>query len=235
MIEPKKNSPQIAELIKDRDNIEIVRDQIAALLSLELQNQRKLAESAGAPDACDYDIEIYVENSRPYDITDGDNEDVSLVNIVCQEVTVPSSNPRMGNQKSQAIFDLYCIADGGNYGNFRDDRSATFRAWKIMRLIRRIIMSEQYVYLGMRRIVTSRTFTKMESGTPNHNAQGARFFSVIKASLEVQFVEGFIGSPSVPFDGYEFEVMPTDGQVIAEFSIVDRITGTANNNPPEEE
>ena len=234
MSEPQKNSPQITELIKDRDNIEVVRDQIAALLSLELQNQHELAKNAGAPDADDYGIEIYVENSRPYDTSD-DDEIVSLVNIVCQEVTVPHSNPRAGNQKSQVIFDIYCIADGGSFGNFRDDKSATFRAWKIMRLVRRIIMSEQYIYLGMRRIVTSRTFTKMESGTPNPGAQGAKFFSVIKASLEVQFVEGFIDGPSVPFDGYEFEVIPEDGQVIAEFCIADRVTGAANNNPSEEE
>jgi len=232
--ELKTNNPQITELIEAADNVELVRDQIAALLSLELQNQHELAKNAGTKDADDYDIEIYVENSRPYDTTD-DDDIISLVNIVCQQVTAPHSNPRMGNQKSQAIFDIYCIANGNSLGDFRDDKSATFRAWKIMRLIRQIVMSEQYAYLGMRRIVTSRTFTKMESGTPNPGSQGAKFFSVIKASLEVQFVEGFIDGPSVPFDGYAFEVSPDDGQVIAEYSIADRVTGVANNNPPEEE
>ena len=233
MSEPKKNSPLITELIKDRDNIEVVRDQIAALLSLELQNQHELAKKADAPNADDYDIEIFAENSRPYDTAEED-ELISLVNIVCQDATVPSSNPRMGEQKTQAVFDIFCAANGIDAGDYRDDKNATFRAWKIMRLVRRIVMSEQYAYLGMRRIVTSRRFTKMESGTLAPNSQGAQLFSVIKASLEVQFVEGFIDGPSVPFDGYEFEVIPHDGQVIAEFSITDRVTGVANNNQAQE-
>lgn len=221
----------ITELIDTPDNVEVVRDQIAAILSLELQNQFKTAKEKEAQNASDYDIKIYAENSRPYDTAE--DEMVSLVNIVLQEVTVPHSNPRMGDQKEQAIIHIYCIANGNTIGNFRDDKSATFRAWKIMRLVRRILMSEPYTYLGMRKIVTSRTFTKMEAGTPN--AQQAQAFTVIRASLEVQFVEGYIGGPSVPFAGYDFEVSPDDGQVVAKPSLVDRVTGLADTNSQEEE
>ena len=227
------NEPQINELIEDQDNVEKVRDQIAAILSLELQNQLTIAEEEGSPYAADYDIKIYAENARPYDTT-GD-EMVSLVNVVLQEITVPHSNPRIGNQKSQAVFHLYCIANGNTTGDFRDDKSATFRAWKIMRLVRRILMSEQYTYLGMRKTVTSRTFTKMEAGTPTPNTQGAQFFTVIRASFEVQFVEGFIGGESVPYEGYNFELNPDDGQVIAKPSMSDRVTGLVNSKSGEEE
>jgi len=226
------SEPLIAELIETPDNVEAVRDQIAAILSLELQNQFEKAEQEGKPNAADYDIDIYAENSRPYD-TAGDDEMVSLVNIVLQEITVPHSNPRIGDQKEQAIFHVYCIANGNTTGDFRDDKSATFRAWKIMRLVRRILMSEPYAYLGMRKIVTSRTFTKMEAGTPN--VQQAQAFTVIRAYFEVQFVEGYIGGPSVPFEGYEFDVSPNDGKITAKPSLVDRVTGLANNNSQEEE
>jgi len=223
--------PLITELIDTPDNVETVRDQIAAILSLELQNQLAIAKDEGAPNSADYDIKIYAENSRPYDTVE--DEAVSVVNVVCQEVTVPHGNPRMGDQKEQAIFHLYCIANGNANGNFRDDKSATFRAWKIMRLVRRILMSEPYTYLGMRKIVTSRTFTKMEAGTPA--VQSAQAFTVIRAFLEVQFVEGYIGGPSVPFEGYDFEVSPDDGQVIAKPSLVDRVTGLADTSSQEEE
>jgi hypothetical protein len=225
------SEPLITELIETPDNVEKVRDQIAAILSLELQNQFEKAKEEGKTNFADYDIDIYAENSRPYDTT-GD-EMVSNVNIVLQEVTVPHSNPRMGDQKEQAVFHIYCIANGNTIGDFRDDKSATFRAWKIMRLVRRILMSEPYTYLGMRKIVTSRTFTKMEAGTPN--AQSAQAFTVIRASFEVQFVEGYIGGPSVPFEGYNFEVIPDDGRVVAKPSLVDRVTGIANNDSQEEE
>jgi hypothetical protein len=224
------NEPQIYELCDTPDNVEKVRDQIAAILSLELQNQLTIAEKEGVAYSADYNINIYVENSRPYDAAE--DELVSLVNVVLQEVTVPHSNPRMGDQKEQAVIHLYCIANGHTTGDFRDDRSATFRAWKIMRLVRRILMSEPYLYLGMRKIVTSRTFTKMEAGTPN--VQGAQAFTVIRASLEVQFTEGYINGPSVPFEGYDFEVSPDDGQVVAKPSLKDRVTGIANNDPKED-
>jgi hypothetical protein len=72
----------------------------------------------------------------------------------------------------------------------------------------------------------------MESGTPN--VQAAQAFTVIRASFEVQFTEGFIGGPSVPFDGYDFEVSPDDGQVTAKPSLKDRVTGLANNEPEKE-
>ena len=225
------NEPLITELVETPENVEKVRDQIAAILSLELQNQLTIATDTGRQNAADYDIDIYVENSRPYDTTG--EEMVSLVNIVLQEVTVPHSNPRMGDQKEQAIFHIYCIANGNTMGDFRDDKSATFRAWKIMRLVRRILMSEPYTYLGMRKTVTSRTFTKMESGTPN--LQSAQAFTVIRAHFEVQFTEGYIGGPSVPFEGYDFEVLPDDGRVVAKPSLVDRVTGIANNDSKEEE
>ncbi|MCL2093817.1 MAG: hypothetical protein FWH12_06445 [Treponema sp.] len=223
------NEPQVTELEEAQDNVEIVRDQLAAILSLELQNQFELAKNEGKPTA-DYDIKIYVENSRPYDTID--DEAVSLVNIVLQEVTTPHGNPRMGAQKSQAIFHLYCTANGNTTGDFRDDQSASFRAWRIMRLVRRILMSEQYTYLGMRKTVTSRTITKMEAGTPN--VQAAQAFTVIRAHLEVQYTESYIGGPSAPFEGYDFEVSPDDGQVIAKPSLIDRVTGLANNNSEEE-
>jgi hypothetical protein len=219
----------ITELIETPDNVEKVRDQIAAILSLELQNQFTLASEAGKSNAADYDIKIYVENARPYDTT-GD-EIVSLVNVVLQEVTALHSNPRIGDQKEQAIFHIYCIANGNTIGDFRDDRSATFRAWKIMRFVRRILMSEPYTYLGIRKTVTSRTFTKMEAGTPN--VQAAQAFTVVRASFEVQFTEGYIGGPSVPFDGYAFDVMPDDGQIVAKPSLKDIVTGLANNTQEE--
>jgi hypothetical protein len=222
------SDPKIYELIDTPDNVERVRDQIAAILSLELQNQTVIAEEEGNPYSADYDIKIYVENARPYDTT-GD-EIISLVNIVLQEITAPHSNPRIGDQKEQAIFHIYCIANGNNIGDFQDDRSATFRAWKIMRLVRRILMSEPYTYLGIRKIVTSRTFTKMEAGTPN--VQAAQAFTVIRASFEVQFTEGFIGGPTVSFDGYDFEVSPDDG-LTAKPSLKDRVTGLANNTQEE--
>jgi len=223
------NEPLITELIEVPANAEKVRDQIAAILSLELQNQYRLANESGTKNADDYDIKIFVDNSRPYDAAL--NERISIINIVLQNITVPKSNPRIGDQKTHAIFDIFCIANGNETANVNDDSNAMARAWKIMRLVWRIITSEPYTYLGMRRIVTHRAFTKLEAGTPNE--QAAQAIAVIRAPLEVHFAEGYFAGPTGELEGYDFEVIPTTGQIIAVPSVVDQVTGI-NNNPQEE-
>ena len=225
------NQPLITELLNVPANAEKIRDQIAAILSLELQNQYQLAVGNNTENSADYDIEIFVENSRPYDTTA--DELISRVNIVLQDISVPKSNPRIGKQATHAKFEIYCIANGNTTGDFHDDKTASFRAWKIMRLVWGILMAEAYTYLGMRGIVAHRAFTKMEAGTPNE--QSAQAVTVIRASLEVHLSEGYIAGPSVPFEGYNFEITE-DGQVIAEFpSLRDQVNGVTKNNPQEED
>jgi|GEM_PF-1227244 len=223
------NEPLITELIEVPANAEKARDQIAAILSLELQNQYRLASESGVKDADDYDIKIFVDNSRPYDTAS--SERISMINVVLQDITVPKSNPRIGEQKTQAIYDIYCIANGNETADLNDDKSAMARACKISRLVWRIITSEPYTYLGMRGIVTHRTFTKLEAGTPNE--QAAQAIAIIRAPLEVHFAEGYFAGPAVEFEGYDFEVTPVTGQIIAAPSVADQVTGT-DNNPQEE-
>ncbi|MCL2381351.1 MAG: hypothetical protein FWC64_07120 [Treponema sp.] len=218
------NTPLITELLEAPANAEKVRNQIAALLSLEFQNQHELAKARGVHPA-DYDVKIYVENSRPYDTAA--NELISRVNVILQDVSVPKSNPRIGSQAVSAKFEIYCIANGNATGDFRDDKNAAFRAWKIMRLVWGIIMSEPYTYLGMRGVVTNRAFTKMEAGTPGE--YGAQAFSVIRASLDVQLAEGYFGGPSVVLEGYNFDVFPDDGQIVAAAETRDLVTGINNH------
>jgi hypothetical protein len=226
-------NPQIAELIETPDTLEVVRDQLAALLSLELQNQYTLAEAKGIPRAQDYNIKVFVENARPYDGAMIGQGQISLINILVSKVTVPASNPRIGNQKEKAVIFIDCAADGNNTGNFRDDKSATFRAWKIMRLVRRIVMSEQYAYLGMRGIVTSRTFTQMEAGSPN--IQAALALTVVRGTLEVEFVERSIETPSVILEGVDYTVDADTGQVAAKPSLKDRVLGLADKSQEEQD
>jgi hypothetical protein len=223
MSEPK--NPQITELIDTPDTLEVMRDQLAALLSLELQNQYTLAQ--------DYNVKVFVENTRPYDGAMIGQGQINLINILVSKVTVPLSNPRIGNQKEKAVIFIDCAADGNNTGNFRDDKLATFRAWKIMRLVRRIVMSEQYAYLGMRGTITSRTFTQMEAGSPN--IQAALALTIIRATLEVEFVERSIETPSVTLEGVDYDIDAETGQVTAKPSLKDRVLGLADKSQEEQD
>jgi hypothetical protein len=231
MSEPK--NPQIAELIDTPDTLEVMRDQLAALLSLELQNQYALAQAAGVPRAQDYNVKVFVENTRPYDGAMIGQGQINLINILVSKVTVPTSNPRIGNQKEKAIIFIDCAADGNTTGNFRDDKSATFRAWKIMRLVRRIVMSDQYAYLGMRGTVTSRTFTQMEAGSPN--IQAALALTIIRGTLEVEFVERAIETPFVILEGVDYDIDAETGQITAKPSLKDRVLGLADKSQEEQD
>ncbi|MDR1253336.1 MAG: hypothetical protein LBK62_14435 [Treponema sp.] len=226
-------NPQITELIETPDILEVVRDQLAALLSLELENQYALAQDKGIPRARDYNIQVFAENSRPYDGAAIGQGQINLINILVSKVTVPASNPRIGNQKEKAVIFIDCTADGNNTGNFRDDKSAALRAWKIMRLVRRIVMSDQYAYLGMRGTVTSRTFTQMEAGSPT--IQAALALTVIRSTLEVEFVERSIEAPSVILEGIDFTVDVDTGQVTAKSRLKDRVLGLADKSQEEQD
>jgi hypothetical protein len=207
---------QITELIDTPDTLEIVRDQIAAILSLEIQNQYAIAKSQQVKNTADYNIPIYLENGRPYDVNGKDGKTLTrFVNILLPKVGVPESNPRLGTQKERATFFIDCAACGNDSGNFRDDKSAMFRAWRVTRLVRRILMSDYYAYLGFRGIVSERTVTAMVAGNPDKLEDSALFWETIRVTFEVGFMEKAIEAQGVLLDGIDFEVDPVSGELQA--------------------
>jgi hypothetical protein len=221
------DSPFIPDLISEPDVVEVVRDQIAAILSLELQNQYKLAQEAAVLRPIDYHVRVYVNNARPYEAETVEDL-LSFVNITLPKIDVPRGNSRLGDQKETAVFYLYCAACGNDSGTFRDDKSSAFRAWKVMRLVRRILMADVYTYLGLRGVIGERHIFLMEEGAlaPEKSALA---YTVIRASLEVSFIERSIEAPSVPLEGIDYDVSPVTGEVKAKPSLIDRITGISTD------
>jgi hypothetical protein len=210
-------TPMIPNLIDEPDVLEIVRDQVAAILSLELQNQFKLAQEKLGTNIKEFDIPVYVENGRPYE-SSGDKPIMRFVNVLLPKVTVPQVNARVGNQKETATFFIDCAACGNDDGNFRDDKSASIRAWKVCRIIRRILMSDVYMYLGMRGTIGQRIIVSMEAGTPDYpkDNESALAYVVIRVALEVTFLERSIESPSVIMEPIQFEIDPVSGELVAD-------------------
>jgi hypothetical protein len=212
-----KKTPRINELINEPDNIEIIRDQIAAILSLELQNQSTLAREAELPDYKDFNIPVYVENDRPYEAS-GNAPVTRLINVLLPKLIVPKINARSGDQKETATIHIDCVACGNDFGGFRDDRSAAIRAWKICRLARRILMSDAYMYLGMRGVIGSRAVVSMESGSPpdrQDDGSAAFAFFIVRIALEVTFVERSIAAQNEILEGIDFEIDPATGLLTA--------------------
>jgi hypothetical protein len=207
----KSFEPKIDGLISNPDNVEKIRSHIAFIIKGEAQNQYTLAREQGEPDADDYSFRVFIENARPYDAGEGPVVE-PLVNIMLQKTETVDGNPRMGPQKYKATFIIDCIAFGNDAGEERDDRAAAARAWKAARIIRMILMSEQYCYLGLRGVIGGRLIKSIETGVPEN---GGAAFAVVTAriTLEVQFIEQAIGTTGPVIEEIRFTVEPESGEV----------------------
>jgi hypothetical protein len=165
-----------------------------------------------AKDAEDYNFRVFIENARPYD-TEGEPPVTPLLNIMLQKAAPMDGNPRIGAQKEKAVFVIDCIAFGNDGGEAWNEKVAAARAWKAARVIRRIIMSEQYAYLGSRGVIGSRNITSIETGVPEN---GGAALSIVTARiiLEVQFMECAISAPGTILEAINFTLDPSSGEVL---------------------
>jgi hypothetical protein len=206
-------TPLITELISDPDNIEKIRDHIAYILKGETQNQYALALDAHDAHAEDFNFRVFIENARPYD-TGGEPPATPLINIMLQKAAPMDGNARMGAQKEKATIIIDCIAFGNDAGEDWNEKTAALRAWKTARVIRRILMSEQYLYLDLRGIVGARNVTSIETGVPD-NGGDALTIVTARITLEAQFIERAIGTSGPIIEAIDYTVDPFSGEVLS--------------------
>jgi hypothetical protein len=213
----------IAELIDKQDNFEVIRDQIAAILTTEVVSQMALATLA-AKDPDDWKLRIFTERSNPWEQFQSDPTDRSpLVNVWYDNSNFPEGQGNtVARQKSVSVFNLDCYGYGKSSdnpagGHNPGDREAAFEVQRAIRLVRNILMAAEYTYLGLRGLVWQRwpqsvtVFQPQLGETPVQNIVGARI------AFRVGFNEF---SPQVPEEILELvstEVKRTeDGQVVIE-------------------
>lgn len=179
---------QILELIDKRDNVEIIRDQIAAILVVELANQQLLS---GQPQPS-----VFIERSNPWgQFLDATPLMQPAINVWWDSSTFdePTSNV-VERQKSEAIYNIDCYGaaisqDDGASGHSPADLQAALEAQRAVRLARNILMAGSYTYLGLRGLVWKRfpqTISMFQPQIDNHAVQrilGARL------ALQVHFNE----------------------------------------------
>jgi hypothetical protein len=204
--------PQITELIADPDNVEKILDHIGGFIKGEALNQYELAQEAERADAVDFDFRVFIENARPYETEEGICEK-PIINIMLSKAVPMEGNARVGNQKEKATFIIDCIAFGNDGGDTWDEKAAARRAWKAARIIRRILTSEQYAYLGLRGVVGSRVVSSIETGTPDMESAALAVVAA-RITLEVQFVELAINTSGPIIEGIDFTIDPSSGEVL---------------------
>lgn len=182
--------PALNELQSDKDNIEVIRDQVAALLAVDFRRQAELAAESEAADSGDYNVAVYVESDDPLQYVDEDTPGANP--FPCVNVILDSSDPDKGTasvNKQAFTAKLYvdCYAGGNDAEDGEFSFKAAQRAWKTARLVRRILRAEANTYLRLRGIV-GRVAWSFQAGEPS-NTRSAIKVKMVRVTLTVDYVE----------------------------------------------
>lgn len=196
----------ISTLIDKQDNFEVIRDQIAAILTTEVASQMKLATDGGKnPD--DWKLRIFTERSNPWQQLLNEQTDRSpIVNIWYDNSNfAPGKSNISERQVSETVYNVDCYGyglsrDDGGTGHIPGDQEAAFEVQKALRLIRKILMAAEYTYLGLRGLVWQRwpqsvtVFQPQLDGSQIHQIVGARLalrvlFNEFSPQVEAETLE----------------------------------------------
>lgn len=152
----------ISTLIDKQDSFEIIRDQIAAILAIEVASQMQLATDGGE-DPNDWKLRIFTERSNPWEQLLNEQSDQSpIVNVWYDNSNFdPSGSNIVERQKTEGVFNIDCYGygmskDDGGTGHVPGDKEAAFEVQRALRLVRNILMAAEYTYLSLRGLVWQR-------------------------------------------------------------------------------
>lgn len=138
----------INERLNDPGNLEIIRDQLSGIISLEMNNQYELAMFDDDPVADDYKVSVTVENDEPLNLTGSQQTGtfpVPLINVTVDESDFSGGSSNVNTSEREVVFNIDCYQTGNASGVFAG-RSATIKAWKLARCVQKILDSDQYTF-----------------------------------------------------------------------------------------
>lgn len=196
-------SALITTLIEKQDTNEIIRDQLAAILAIEVANQRTLA-IADSQDPDNYSFSIHIERSKPWE-----SEEMPLVNVLFDNDRFDNKNSNVvERQRATGTFYIDCYAKKDTTDDSSGDELSSREADRIARLARNIIMAGPYTYLAFgilelgagNNIVTSRRVMRREKFQPDIRIEGYENIIACRLTIEVEYDEF---SPQVELPDFE--------------------------------
>lgn len=187
----------IETLIEERDNVEVLRDEIAAILRLELDNQKQLAEAADK-DPTPWDVRVFMERSNPwseYQHAPSPDEARPIVNVYLDTTSYdPSKSNPIARQHATATFNIDCYGygvseDDPHGGHVLGDQRAALEAQRARRLVRRILMSAHYRYLRHQGLVWDRRFRSETMFQQLLENRAVQRIAACRMAFEVSFNE----------------------------------------------
>lgn len=188
---------KITVLIDKQDNMEIIRDEIAAILAVEIANQKVLAVAAGQ-DASDYDFNIYTEKSSPWELVENSEGEISsqvpLINIYIESANLNTSKASDVTSVVYSVkYNIDCISaknskiTGGS--KFSGDELASYDSQRVCRLVRNILQSSQYKYLNLPTIMMDRKLSSITMFQPQISERAAQHCVGARIVFQVDVIE----------------------------------------------
>lgn len=205
-------SPAYTTLQSEPDNIEVIREQIAALLVLDLEEQYRLAKEAEDPNKKDYDVSVFVEKDNPIQFVEKAENPFPLVNVSLESAEQAGSTATVNKQSMTATFyvDVYAT---GNTDSLEDKgMKASMKAWKTARLVRRILRAETNTYLRLRGIVGGVSLS-FQSGEPA-DVQSAIRVKMVRVTAKVDYTENVEITSGPGIEVISMTVKDDTGEVI---------------------
>lgn len=177
----------IDTLLATPDNVTVIRDQIAAILKVELDHQRELGLVV-AP-------RVFVERSRPWGaLVESPARLDPIVNVWFDTSSFDGSASNIvERQRADGMFniDVYAFASSKETlaGHAPADVGAALICQETLRLVRQILMSAHYTYLGLRGLVWKRWPQTIGMFQPPIDQRAAHHVIAARLALMVRFNE----------------------------------------------
>lgn len=190
-------TPQITTLIDKVDTSEVIIDQIAAILVIEQANQQTLA-TAASKDPRLWALRVFVGRANPWaefiDSPDQLNA-TPIVNVdFDSSIYDKSASDTFERQRTSALYNIDCYGYGvsatSGAGHAPGDQVAGDEAMRAGRLVRNILMSSFYTYLGLQRGTIARRWPEQyQSFQPSNGQQPVQNVMAVRLQLRVDFNE----------------------------------------------
>lgn len=217
----------IPYLIDKTDNVELIRDQIAAILYENQLNQQLLA-TAAAKDPNQWKLNIFTEAASPFEkwlnvetgeVQLSDADKTPIVNVWFENETFPEGKGNVvKTQAASAIYnvDIYGLGLAGDDGDGQilADKAAAFEAQRATRLVRNILMAAQNTYLQARGVVGMRWIQSVSAYQPRLGDIAVQNVLGIRLAFRVDFQEISPQEQGVDLDSVFIEVQrDEDGEI----------------------
>jgi len=181
-------SPLIDYVIGETpDNVELIRDQVGAILKVELEHQATLT---GRPQP-----RVFVERSNPWGMfLEGGAIEPPIINVELDTVSFDGAASNIvERQRADAVYNVDCygygVSTANDNGHEPGDQRATLECQRTVRLVRNILMSAHYTYLGLRGVVWKRWPQTITMLQPQMDDRAIQNIAAARFALAVQFNE----------------------------------------------